>query len=58
MVGIVVKSDKRRNNEACVLQQFGINCQTASWSEREQAEYIAAKTCEAYAELKQMGGKR
>lgn len=58
MVGIVVKSDERQNNEACVLQQFGVDCKMASRGEREQAEYIAAKTCEAYAELKQMEGKQ
>lgn len=58
MLGIVVKSDERRDNEAYVLQKFGVNCQTASCGEREQAEYIAAKTGEAYAELKQMEGKQ
>ena len=40
MLGIVVKSDERRDNEAYVLQKFGVNCQTASCGEREQAEYI------------------
>lgn len=57
MLGIVVKSDECRDNEATVLRQFGKNCQNVSNSDREQAEYIAAKTCEAYAELKRMEGK-
>lgn len=58
MIGIVVKSDERRNSEARVLRQFDKNYQTASSSDWEQAEYIAAKTGEAYAELKRMEDKQ
>lgn len=56
MANIIIKSEDRQKSEAYVLQQFGKDCRTAGSSDREHAECIAARTREAYAQLKKMEG--
>lgn len=56
MANIIIKSDDRRKSETYVLQQFGKDCRTVGSGDREHAEYIAARTREAYAQLKKMEG--
>lgn len=56
MAAVIIRSDERREHEAYVMQQFGRDCRTADSGAREQAELIAARTREAYAEMKKMEG--
>lgn len=56
MANVIIKDDDRRTHEAYVLQEFGQNCRTADSSAREQAELVAARTREAYEQMKKMEG--
>lgn len=56
MAAVIIKSEERRAHEAYVMQEFGQNRRTADSGAREQAELIAARTREAYAEMKKMEG--
>lgn len=53
--GIIIKSDERRAQEERVMRSFGAN--PASREQREAAECIAARSREAYGELKRMEDK-
>lgn len=55
MVNVIIKSDERRAYEDRVLQSFGGN--RADSGAREAAEVIAARSHEAYSELKRMEEK-
>ena len=54
MANVIIKSDERRANEDWTRKQFTSvnNSET-----REAAEYIAAKTNEAVAEMQRMEGR-
>jgi len=56
MANLIIKSDERRAYENRVMRSFGAN--PASREQREAAEVVAARSCEAYRELKRMEGKR
>lgn len=56
MANVIIKDDDRRAHEAYVLQEFGQNCRTADSGAREQAELVAARTREAYEQMKKMEG--
>lgn len=56
MANVIVKSDERRAFEAKVMRDFGVN--PADSARREAAEAVAARSREAYQELKRMEEKR
>lgn len=58
MANVIIKSTERRTHEAYVLGTFKGGGATVTPSDREAAECIAARSREAYAELKQMEGKK
>ena len=58
MANIIIKDDARRAHEAFVLGSFKGGGTSASSRDREAAECIAARSREAYAELKRMEEKR
>lgn len=58
MANIIIKSEERRQHEAYVLDSFKKNGCNASSGDREAAECIAARSREAYENLKRMEGKR
>lgn len=58
MANIIIKSEERRQHEAYVLDTFGKGYRTADSASREQAEAIAARSREAYNELRKMEGKK
>lgn len=55
MANLIIKSDERRAYENRVMRSFGAN--PASREQREAAEVVAARSGEAYRELKRMEGK-
>lgn len=55
MANVIIKSEERRAHEAAVMRSFGIN--PTDRSGREAAELIAARSNEAYSELKRMEEK-
>lgn len=57
MANIHIKSDERRQHEAYVLQSFQKQGATVG-ADREAAEIIAARSREAYENLKKMEGKK
>lgn len=58
MANVIVKSEERKQHEAYVLESFKKNGGNVSRQDREAAECIAARTTEAYQNLKKMEGKR
>lgn len=58
MANVIIKSEERRSHEAYVLGAFKGGGATVTPGDREAAECIAARSREAYAELKQMEGKK
>lgn len=58
MANVIIKSEERRKQEAYVLDSFKKGGCNVSKSDREAAECIAARSREAYQNLKKMeGGK-
>ena len=55
MANIIIKSDERRAYENRVMRSFGAN--PASREQREAAEIVAARSSEAYNNLKRMEEK-
>jgi len=58
MANVIIKTDERKAHEAQVLKDFQKNGSGITSGDREAAEYIAARSSEAYAELKRMEKKR
>lgn len=58
MANVIIKTDERRAFEEKVMRDFGVNPAAASSERREAAEAVAARSQEAYAELKRMEGNR
>lgn len=56
MANIIIKSEERKQAEAYVSRSFGANVRNAA--DREHVECIAARTDEAYKNLKRMEGNR
>lgn len=54
MANVIIKSEEHRDHEAYVLKSFGKPGCNVTRSDREAAECIAARTREAYGELKKM----
>lgn len=54
---VIIKSDERKAQTEAVLKAYGVGG-LASANQREAAEHIAARSQEAYRQLKRMGGKR
>lgn len=52
MCNVIVKSDQRRNDEFRIAESFGVNMKNAE--NRELIEHVAARSREAYTELKHM----
>ena len=57
MANVIIKDEARREHEARVLQAFKGGGAVVS-GDREAAECIAARSRDAYAELKRMEEKR
>lgn len=55
MANLIIKSDERRAYENRVMRSFCAN--PASMEQREAAELVAARSGEAYRELRRMEGK-
>ena len=56
MANVIIKSEERRAHEAAVMRSFGVN--PADRGAREAAELVAARSREAYGELKRMDERR
>ena len=56
MANIIIKSEERKADEARVMRSFGVN--TADRGAREAAELVAARSREAYNEMKRMEENR
>lgn len=56
MANIIIKSEERKQAEAYVARSFGANPRNAA--DREHVECIAARTAEAYKELRRMEESR
>jgi hypothetical protein len=54
MVGIIVKSDRRKAAEAKTLREFGIDARVATGEQREYAEQITADNKVVVKELRRM----
>ena len=52
MANVIIKSDERKAHEERVMRSFGVN--PADRGGREAAEVVAARSREAYSELKRM----
>lgn len=57
MANVIIKDEARRAHEAYVLHSFRGGASVSS-GDREAAECVAARSREAYAELKRMEDKR
>lgn len=55
MANLIIKSDERRAYENRVMRSFGVN--PANREQREAAEIVAARSGEAYRELRRMEEK-
>lgn len=58
MANVIIKSEERRQHEAYVLNSFKKNGCSVSSGDREAAECIAARSNEAYKDLRRMEEKR
>lgn len=56
MANVIIKSEERRAYEKSVMRSFGVN--PADRGAREAAEVVAARSREAYSELKRMEDRR
>jgi len=56
MANVIIKSDERRACEERVMQSFGVN--RADGAAREAAAVIAARSQEAYKEMRRMEDRR
>ena len=56
MANVIIKSDERRAYEQRVMRSFGV--EKGSREQREAAEIVAARSTEAYHELKKMEGRK
>lgn len=56
MANISIKSEERKADEARVMRSFGVN--PADRGAREAAELVAARSREAYNEMKRMEENR
>lgn len=52
MANVIIKSEERKAHEEKVMSSFGVN--PADKGAREAAELVAARSLEAYSELKRM----
>jgi len=57
MANIIIKDDARRQHEAYVLDSFRKGGGAATGADRDAAAVIAARSTEAYQQLKKMEGK-
>lgn len=55
MANVIIRSDERRAYEERVMRSFGVN--PANREQREAAEIVAARSSEAYKNLKKMEEK-
>lgn len=58
MANVIIKSDVSKQHEAYVLDSFKKNGYSVSGGDREAAECIAARSREAYENLRKMEGKK
>ena len=58
MANVLIKSEARKQHEAHVLESFRKTGANVSSGDREAAECIAARSREAYEQLKRMEGKQ
>lgn len=56
MANVIIKSGERKAHEAAVMRSFGVN--PSDRGAREAAELVAARSREAYGELKRMEERR
>lgn len=56
MANIIIKSEERKTHEETVMRSFGVNPKDRG--AREAAELVAARSREAYSELKRMEERR
>ena len=56
MANIIIKSDERRSQEACVRRSFGVS--ESDSAGRDACEVIAARTHEALEKAAYEGGKK
>lgn len=56
MANVIIKSEERKAHEEKVMRSFGVN--PADRGAREAAELVAARSREAYGELRRMEDKR
>ena len=56
MASIIIKSDERRAHEDYVKRSFGLT-EHSSRERLEAAEHVAARSREAYGQLKRMEGR-
>ena len=56
MAGVIIKTEERRQHEEAVMRSFGVQG-SGTAAQREAAEVIAARSHEAYSELKRMEEK-
>lgn len=56
MANVIIKSEERKTHEETVMRSFGVN--PADRGAREAAELVAARSREAYSELKRMEERR
>lgn len=52
MPNVIIKSEERKAHEVAVMRSFGVN--PADRGAREAAELVAARSREAYGDLKRM----
>lgn len=52
MANVIIKSEERKAHEAAVMRSFGVN--PADKGAREAAELVAARSREAYGDLRRM----
>jgi hypothetical protein len=58
MANIIIKDETRRQHESYVLDSFRKGGGATTAADRDAAETIAARSREAYNQLKQMEGKK
>ena len=58
MANVIIKDESRRQHEAYVLDSFRKGGGSTTAADRDAAEVIAARSTEAYQQLKNMEGKR
>lgn len=56
MANVIIKKDERRAYEQRVMRSFGVK--GGSREQKEAAEVVAARSAEAYKELKRMEDRR